>query len=68
MHYILKSVLLSAIGIIGYSVKPQIAIMIIAIIMVSLLTQKIEMKPLIATIIAIFVNFAPLALSEVKSS
>ena len=70
MHYILKSVLLSAIGIIGYSVKPQIAIMIIAIIMVSLLTQKIEMKPLIATIIAIFVVSFPMffAINRINST
>lgn len=70
MHYILKSVLLSAIGIIGYSVKPQIAIMIIAIIMVSLLTQKIEMKPLIAAIIAIFVVSFPMffAINRINST
>lgn len=44
--------------------------MIIAIIMVSLLTQKIEMKPLIAAIIAIFVVSFPMffAINRINST
>ena len=70
MHYILKSVLLSAIGIIGYSVKPQVAIVTIAIIVISLLTAKMERKRLIAAILAIFVVSFPMvyAIKHINSN
>lgn len=60
MHSNLKIVCITLISILGYYIKPQTIIMVIAIILVSLLFDKINIKLLIKTIILIISVGMPL--------